>query len=79
MLCVRPRGPKRRPSHQTAPPVHRGGPVQVLPSGEQDGLARGEEGMGYRQDGAHRRPERDNPQGDGTVDDKVGKLPTNIF
>jgi len=35
--------------------------------------------MGYSEDGTHRRPERDNPQGDGAVDDKVGFVPIKIF
>jgi hypothetical protein len=54
---------KRRPPHQARLALHLRSPVQVLPSGEQDGLARGEKGVGYSQNGRAGRPKRDNKKG----------------
>jgi hypothetical protein len=34
-------------------------PLQVVPSGEQDGVAWGEKGLGYSQNGRVGRPKRD--------------------
>jgi len=60
LFCLRRISSKRRPPHQARLALHLRSPVQVLPSGEQDGLARGETCLGYSQNGRARRPKHHN-------------------